>query len=97
MTLYDPSITVSETCVPNGGENLNHIEFLYESLSEEERTWGDIASGDNADYNVAVNKSDILDFYNQFDSRAAAGATDKTTGNFDSSIQVLVQKILFLK
>ena len=92
LTLYDPSINVSETGVPNGVENLNHIEFLYESLTEEERTWGDIASGDNADNNVAVNKSNILDFYNQFDSRAAAGATDKTTGNFDSSIQVLVQK-----
>ena len=48
LTLYDPSINVSETGVPNGVENLNHNEILSESLTEEERTWGDIASGDNA-------------------------------------------------
>ncbi|MGL5246288.1 MAG: hypothetical protein ACRC8C_01835 [Mycoplasmoidaceae bacterium] len=92
LTLYDPSINVSEEGVPNGVENLNHIEFLYKSLTDEERTWGDIASGDNADDTVAINKSNILDFYNQFDSRAPSGASDKTTGNFDASLQPLVKK-----
>ncbi|MGL5640079.1 MAG: hypothetical protein ACRDCD_00250 [Mycoplasmoidaceae bacterium] len=92
LTLYDPNINESEEGIPNGVENLNHIEFLYTSLTDEEKTWGDIASGDNADDTVAVNKSNILDFYNQFDSRAPSGATDKTTGNFDASIQPLVKK-----
>ncbi|MGL4617252.1 MAG: hypothetical protein ACRCUM_03355, partial [Mycoplasmoidaceae bacterium] len=92
LTLYDPSINESDEGIPNGVNNLNHIEFLYESLTDEERTWGDISSSGNSDDTVTVNKSNILDFYNQFDSRAPSGATDKTTGNFDASIQPLVQK-----
>lgn len=91
LTLYDPSIYDNEDGTP-GIQNLNHIEFLYQSLTEEEKTWGDIASGDSADAIVAVNKSNILDFYNQFDSTAPSGATDKTNGNFDASIQPLVRK-----
>ncbi len=90
ITLYDPSLYNKNT--PPGVDNLNHIKFLYDSLTQEERTWGDNAAVNNADATVTITKENVLDFYNQFDSSSPSGATDKVTGNFHESIQPLVKK-----
>ncbi|MGL4647385.1 MAG: hypothetical protein ACRCVI_01530, partial [Mycoplasmoidaceae bacterium] len=91
ITLYDQSLYEGTT--PPGVNNLNHIRFLYEALSDDEKKWGDIAAT-SADAAVAVTKKNVLDFYNQFDSTSTSGSKDKTTGNFDASIQPIVKNYI---